>query len=190
MISVREISAVQLCKHFLKTEAQLVLDPTLLLSPNAYEDLCVNIPSERGLLFYVLDISDNILNQIQTMGRELNVKTFTRKHSYSWAHKKVYPGVEEWIAGFRDAHFVVTDSFHGTVFSIIFNKPFLTIYNPLRGNARLESLLNLFDLTRRLVVVDQLTKGRMEDPIDWISVNKKINQLKKKSLDMLFQNLH
>ena len=53
--------------------------------------------------------------------------------------------VPEWLAMFRDASFVVTDSFHGTAFSIIFGKEFKCLYNVTRGSARFESLLNLYN---------------------------------------------
>jgi hypothetical protein len=46
---------------------------------------------------------------------------------------------------FRDAAYVVTDSFHGTIFSIIFEKRFRCVYNKVRGTARFESLLNLYN---------------------------------------------
>lgn len=52
------------------------------------------------------------------------------------------PAVQDWLASFANAEFVLTDSFHGMVFSIIFGKPFLVIVNKERGAARFESLLN------------------------------------------------
>lgn len=68
------------------------------------------------------------------------------KRSFSEPGRKdindcVFPPVEEWIRGFIDAEFVITDSFHGTVFSILFNKPFIAIANKSRGIARFNSIL-------------------------------------------------
>ena len=62
--------------------------------------------------------------------------------------------VEEWLNAFFTAKMVIVDSFHGVVFSIIFNKPFWVIGNAKRGNARFSSLLKLFELDDRLVNPD------------------------------------
>ena len=61
------------------------------------------------------------------------------------------PQVEQWLAAFRDAEFVITDSFHACVFSIIFHKPFIVIGNKQRGYARFLSLLQAFGLQRNLI---------------------------------------
>ena len=84
---------------------------------------------------------------------------------------------------------VITDSFHGCVFSIIFNKPFWVIANKQRGLARFESLLSLFDLESRIVSDDQNNHLNWSEDIDWNSVNNKRKKLQNKSLDFLKSNL-
>ena len=59
--------------------------------------------------------------------------------------------MEKWIAGFRDASFVVTDSYHGCILSILLHKPFIALGNPLRGMSRIYSLLEMLGLDDRLV---------------------------------------
>jgi hypothetical protein len=84
-----------------------------------------------------------------------------------------YPGVEEWLEGFRDAKFVVTDSFHGCVFAIIFNIPFIALDNPLRGTSRIRSLLQTFGLQDRLITtLDGFDTKLVSDAIDWNHVNR------------------
>src|SRR5690606_19479201 len=61
------------------------------------------------------------------------------------------PSIAEWLYHFREADFVITDSFHGTVFSILFNKQFVCIGNKKRGYTRFESLLGLFNLKERMI---------------------------------------
>ena len=63
--------------------------------------------------------------------------------------------VEEWISIFRDASFVVTDSFHGTVFSILFEKPFRCLTNKSRGNARFMDLLDKYESRKLDVLQDK-----------------------------------
>ena len=76
-----------------------------------------------------------------------------------------------WLRAFMDAKMVIVDSFHGAVFSIIFNKPFWIIANPERGNARFSSLLKLFGLENRITDVFHLHEIDINQPIDWKSVN-------------------
>ena len=84
--------------------------------------------------------------------------------------------VAQWIAGIRDAEFVVTDSFHGTAFPIIFNKRFITIGNSARGMARFNSLLKIFNLKDRFILPEDINDSNLErlvqTQINWDEVNK------------------
>lgn len=141
-ISVREESGVKLCKENLGVDATWVLDPTLLLKKEVYFDLCKDVPVEhdRFLAAYVLNMNDSILNLCNSVALENGLKT-----KFFSADMKAALSVPEWLALFRDATYVVTDSFHGTVFSILFEKDFKCIYNETRGSTRFESLLNLYN---------------------------------------------
>jgi exopolysaccharide biosynthesis predicted pyruvyltransferase EpsI len=102
----------------------------------------------------------------------------------------VVPPVEGWIKGFYDAEFVVTDSFHGVIFSIIFNKPFIAIGNEERGISRFTSILKQFDLEHRLIIgYDQLNNDLILENIDFDVINSKLKDLKAKSLLFLKKNL-
>ncbi|HBW1543663.1 TPA: polysaccharide pyruvyl transferase family protein, partial [Klebsiella quasipneumoniae] len=97
-----------------------------------------------------------------------------------------YPSVPAWLKSFFDADFIITDSFHGTVFSIIFNKPFIALSNKERGAARFISLLNMFGLESRLVTdVDKFDKNIIDDNIDYVEVNKRLEQYRIMSLDFI-----
>ena len=95
------------------------------------------------------------------------------------------PTVEEWLKGFHDAEFVFTDSFHGCVFSIIFNKPFIAFGNEGRGMARFDSLLKMFGLEELLITsVDQFTPELVDRAISRFSDNsiqQRLNELRKES---------
>lgn len=141
-ISVREESGIKLCKEHLGVDATWVLDPTLLLKKEDYLPICEDVPicKEKYLAVYVLDENEMVTAtyEKEAISRGLVVKKFH-------ADSKSTLTVPEWLAMFRDASFVVTDSFHGTVFSIIFGKEFKCIYNEGRGAARFESLLKLYN---------------------------------------------
>lgn len=94
--------------------------------------------------------------------------------------------IEDWFAEFRDAEYVVTDSFHGMVFSIIFNKPFSIVMNPSGGNDRYLSLLSQLGLMER-IVSDELQP--VFSAIDWSDVNHRLTELRKASFEFLKTNL-
>lgn len=144
-ISVRENSGVDLCKKHLGVDATCVLDPTLLLKKEDYLQLCQDVPinANRFMAVYVLNLNDSVKATYEKIAKEKNLEV-----KYFAADAKATLSVPEWLAMFRDASYVVTDSFHGTVFSIIFEKEFKCIYNEARGAARFESLLNLYNSGR------------------------------------------
>jgi len=99
----------------------------------------------------------------------------------------VFPPVEEWIRGFIDAEFVVTDSFHGTVFSILFNKPFVSIGNKGRGLSRFTSLLKMFKLENRLIFNSEYCNLDNLNSIDWERTNSILRDKREKSLRFLYE---
>lgn len=181
-ITVRESSAVGLCKEKLAVSAECVVDPTLLLELADYELLineCPKNPNADCVLSYVLDPAPEKRSIAGEVGSSLGLKVFSIKPEYSVTQlhtkdldKCRYPSVESWLQAFRDAPFVVTDSFHGTVFAILFNKPFIAVGNSARGMARFETLLSQFGLTNRLVEsVTQVMPELVHNKIDWDTVN-------------------
>ena len=198
-ISVRETSGVELCSKYLRVSAELTLDPTLLLTSQDYlSRLNITITSKNPskLFTYYLD-SDINKNEVATrIAETLNLIPFTSQPSVKLSigsHKNLddytFPKVENWIKAFNDAEFIVTDSFHGCVFSIIFNKPFLVFSNTERGGARFKSLLKLFDLEDRLIASQEDAQNKCLQCIDWYKVNRLLDSYKTSSLDFLRKNL-
>lgn len=183
-VSVREKSGIALCRRHFGIEAQLVLDPTLLLDAANYEQLCAHIPhSEHAFLaVYLLDVDEHLTAEIEKTGKSLDlpIRVFSSEPDASLT-------VEGWLAMFRDAKYVITDSFHGTVFSIIFNKPFVAIGNCTRGMSRFHSLLEQFGLEERLSTTS-LTDILLH-PILWDEVNERKRALGECSIRFLENNL-
>ena len=183
-ISVREQSAVALCRAKLGVSAECVVDPTLLLEPADYEPLiteCEKNANGGCVLSYVLDPAPEKRSIADSEGRAVGANVFSIKPEYSLTQVRAkdiakcrFPSVESWLQAFHDASFVVTDSFHGTVFSILFNKPFIAVGNSARGMARFESLLSQFGLTDRLVESpEEVSPKLVHSQIDWKAVNDK-----------------
>ena len=172
-IGVREDSGVELCKNNFCAKAEHVLDPTILLEKDDYIDL-VNkdkiSESAGNMMVYVLDRSPEKQRMINQVAVVRGLKPFTVMPEGA---RGVFPPVTQWLRGFMDAEYVVTDSFHGVAFSIIFNKPFIAIGNEGRGLARFTSVLKKFGLEERLVLTEnELTKAKIDAEIDFVKVNK------------------
>lgn len=197
-ISVREASGVELCKDHLNVVATHVLDPTFLLQREDYESLLNSIEVNKNkdqLTVYILDLDENkkrFIDQV-TVSLGLSICFIGNPHFENQRinyNKRVAPPVESWIQGFVEAKYVITDSFHGTIFSIIFNKPFITIGNTMRGLTRFKSLLNIFNLEDRLVhSLNELSPAILESKINWMEVNRTLSTEKEKSLEFLIKNL-
>lgn len=198
-VSLREDSGVQICRNFFKMNVAHVLDPTMLLTKDDYLDLIEDEdkPHSSGMLLtYILDQTPKKKEIMQKVSDALHLKPHENGPTKYFSNVKddnlsecVYPSVSKWLAGFRDAQFVVTDSFHGMVFSIIFNKPFIVILNIERGASRFISLLSMFHLENRVVAVGEELRAELLMPIDYESVNKILDSLKEASLDYLKQYL-
>lgn len=154
-ISVRERSGKRLVRDLFHGEANLVLDPTLLLNAAHYRSL-INKKDIRnsGVVKYVLDdsgdkdkITNVVLNRLNLPCTELHLFPAQCK-----CKEKKLASVSQWLAAFSGADFIVTDSFHGCVFSIIFEKPFVAIGNSERGISRFQTLLGSLGLENRLVL--------------------------------------
>lgn len=194
-VSVREESGKTLCKDYLDVIAHHVLDPTLLLEQEDYISLFVknNTPKSKGtLLYYVLDETEELKKIIQKVAEQKKYIPFAVNNPFEYdeshpLQERIKPSVETWLRGFYDAKFVITDSFHACVFSILFKKQFVVVGNKKRGMSRFESLLKMFELEDRLV--NKETKINCLKDIDYDRVYSKYNHLKDESLSFLTKYL-
>lgn len=196
-VSVREANGVHLCAEHLDTQAMQVLDPTLLLKTEDYERLVheQDEPTSPGTLFcYLLDRSPETAFFKQALERGLGLTAFEvmpraigMQRPDVPIESRIYPRVTQWLRAFMDAQCVLTDSFHGCAFAILFNRPFVVIGNQRRGQARFHSLLSTFGLEERLVLTekaDDIT-ACMKRPIDWADVNLRLSEWRTLSMDFL-----
>ncbi len=193
-ISVREDSAVDMCSRFLGVNATHVLDPTLLLSKADYCDLIGDERLEKeskGVYTYFLDksvlkdeMSNQIANRISQPVYSCQPK-YNLNEDYSDISGYVFPDIRDWLSGFANSKFVLTDSFHGMVFSILFEKPFLVVTNSGRGAARFKSLAKISQTESKLIDIGVKIPGNiysnlmLEKTINIINVNNSLEWLKK-----------
>lgn len=196
--SVREKSGIQLCKNYLGIDSVTVLDPTLLLNKEDYLSLIKHkyiADKPSGVFTYFLDNNVEKKKVAELIATTLNTKTFksqataslSKLNSSVLADYKI-PPLENWLVSFANAKFIVTDSFHGCVFSIIFNKPFIAIGNKERGLSRFQSLFLMLGLDDRLLVnlkdIDLILSLTKKD-IDWNNIQSKLENHRNYSYSFL-----
>lgn len=203
LVTVREYSGIGLCKDNLSVEAFHVLDPTMLLTKEDYIQL---IEQEKesvstGNLFnYILDPDTKKSAFIRKVAETRGLKSFqvlpkcqtevrTKEDVKKHIEDCVYPSVTAWLRAFMDAEMTIVDSFHGMVFSIIFNKPFWVIGNASRGMSRFTSLLKVFHLEDRLIGADNLDIVDTNKSIDWKEVNTILETKRSECISLLLNEL-
>ena len=175
-VSVRENSALEILhnRDWNNPKPILTLDPTLLLTRDKYQAIIdenkTRVP-KGDLFIYVLDKTDEVKDVIGNYNLDANFKPYSI--TIKTRNPESFP---QWLRNFRDAKCVITDSFHGFVFSIIFNKPFYLVINEQRGAARFTSLLNQLGLTQNGLKLQQE---------DWMEVNRKLDKLRAQSFDFI-----
>lgn len=190
-VSVREKSGLEVISMFgwNPIDEGVVLDPTLLLSSVDYQKLLPqkNSVTRDKVFYYVLDRNESVDNILCKASQMLGKETF----GISDIQKGNAPliSIEDWLSNIRDAEFVITDSFHGMVFSIIFHTPFVVCVNKERGVERFLSLLSMLGLTDRMLNEQEQVDKVMKNGIDWNLVDDKISHLKMKSMNFLKQSL-
>ena len=171
-------------------------DPTLLWDEYPVVPRPAGVP-EKYLFSYVLRSGDAV-NAIQRgiAGQlELPVVTPMNPHTVkSDAAVQVIPTPEEWLALIRNASAVITNSFHGTLFSIILRRPFVVVgIGSGKGalNERARSLLERLGLTERFVTTDDVDEARrqLEAPIDWDAVQERRDTWRAEALAFLDESL-
>ena len=196
-VSVRERSGIAICRDHMQTEAVAMPDPTILLRKEEYEVLIRRentwSPMIKSLAAYVIDENGTIPQLLHSAAGKLEVALqHLLPHTNATKRRDRFaPTVGQWLRLIQDCEYFITDSFHGTVFAIIFNKPFVCLGNQGRGSARFETLLGTFGLQSRLLASPTPEKiaELMHTPIDWDTVNGIRNKEMQLGLQFLKTNL-
>lgn len=178
-VSVRENSGVELCKKKFGVAVEQVLDPTLLLQQRDYLKLIRQNDNQKlvELFVYLIDttadkeiVISNIASHFDYTVSRIN-KVTLREESLGLPEQPVVSSVEDWLDNFANAKFIITDSFHGCAFAILFNRPFVVYASLSRGLSRFTSLLSIFELENRLIYSSEELSDKLLADIDWERVN-------------------
>lgn len=188
-VSVREHSGVELVRRYLGCEAEWMPDPTCLLTERDYSMLIDMSQTPRGkgsyLACYCLDETDEKKKKVEALSHSLQLPV---KYLGGESDGQVQ-SVESWLGDIRDARCVVTDSFHGCMFSLIFGKEFVCLRNAERGNARFDTLEEMFDMKDVFhPAPDPVLPVRISEE-RWKFINERLAAYRERGLDFLRRNL-
>jgi len=210
-ISVREKWSAEEIYKATGVDPFITVDPTLLLKPDDWDKhirWSASTPSREFVFVYDLYRSKEILREIEKIAKReklvyVNFQTYAflpwNKFKYRNLLLNYYdrdPGEFLWLI--KNSKFVVTSSFHGTIFAIIFKKPFFSILWPertemVRGQRQNERILHLLDALdlgdRAFEDPKEILRRGLDDNIDWNSVHKKLDELRKESQEWLLNAL-
>jgi nucleoside-diphosphate-sugar epimerase/coenzyme F420-reducing hydrogenase beta subunit len=185
--SVREESGVDLAFNMFGVEAEWVLDPVFLCNPAHYEQLASQteeLNDTPHIFSYILD-PDEELNKILAFVKqklELPVDLYSEMHytkekeGARFSHELTLGKVEKRLYSLLHSNFIVTDSFHGVCFAIIFQKPFVAVLNKKRGASRFYTILSKCGLLDHMITsLDELIKRpELLKPFDYASALKQL----------------
>lgn len=185
-ISVREETAREALKQQMGILATRVLDPTLLISADEYKEITKEYTKKGYILLYMLLYSESLVHSAKKMAKEKGVPVLCINSSGKRIKGVIDcsdVGIEEWLGLFFNAEFIFTNSFHGTAFSINFNKQFNVELPPSRiqASSRVKDILKIFNLEKQVI-----EKGEIKSNIiKYELVNKKLSTEREKSKEFL-----
>ena len=189
LISVREKQGAEVIERLTDQPVSVVLDPTLLLSANEWLQVakCPQI-KEKYILVYQLGISKRMVNFVKDISKRTGLRILYIPFplgGYVGCRCRWKIGPAEWLGLFANASYIVTDSFHGTAFSILFNKPFYTEASGQHQSvgSRLHNLLEMFGLEDCLF--SDKSQFEIAPEVDYEYVNEKLDSERNKSKDFL-----
>ena len=182
-ISVRDDKTFELIKTVTGKGAEFVVDPTMLMPKEFYESMAKECPDEKYILFYCFEpIEKEMLSEIKKYASKNGLKLICFGDKIKGCDKSLIFNPYLMMTYYKNASFVVTDTFHGNVFSLIFNKTFLNIE---RGKEKVTNLLSKFLLLSRTAQNIHDVEEILKRSIDFETVNNALNEFSQSSKDFL-----
>ena len=184
-ISVRDANSMEVVEDLTGTVPDENVDPVLIYDYTRYMPSSVDLKNYMIVYTYPGRITDkNEIDAIRTYARNKGVQLISIGHYFPWCDRTIVPHPFEVLAYFKNASCIVTDTFHGSVFSIKFNKQFCTIVRGMNSN-KLTYLLEQFRLSTRIANDVSKLPDIMETKIDYGPVNQRIEEERLRSVAYL-----
>jgi len=178
-ITVREYSSIQTIEKEFDCKADWLIDPVFIADKSIYENICKNgkLNCTNKILTYILDENKKYTAKYNEISKISNKEIFSiTKNNVT---------VEDWLNAIKTCDYLITDSFHGICFAIIFNKPFSCIINKERGSERFFAILKELEINQKCFfenITDLNIDLMNNNLIDYTKINKKLLEIKNEAL--------
>ncbi|MCD7963871.1 MAG: polysaccharide pyruvyl transferase family protein [Rikenellaceae bacterium] len=187
-VSVRDDNSLHIVKNILGKKPEMHLDPVLMNDFSEEVGLCPLPPIKDYIIVYSYQgriKNKKEIKSIKDFAKRNNKKIVSVFCRYDWCDESVIPDTPfDVIAWFKNADYIVTDTFHGTIFSIITRSIFCTLIRS-SNKAKLTSLLNKFSLGDRIAENPEKIEKVLESGIDYQNAEKTIGQERQRTMDYL-----
>lgn len=182
-ISVRDNATKEVAEKLSDKNIELVCDPTLLFSISEYKNLIGKRKEEKKYIYLYLfdDLNKYQIENVKKFSKDMNLIIVDGNLNKSWADTSIQNTPDNFLNYMYYADYVITDTFHGTIFSINFNKQFVTIN---REKNKVNEFIFICDLKNRLSEKNTLSNILQED-INYKKVNQILDNYKEKSINYL-----
>lgn len=188
-LSVRDENSYNIVKTLTGNTPEKNVDPVLIFDYSKYMPTKVDLDEYMIVYTYPGRITGKEeIAAIKRFAKSKKLKLVSIGHYFPWVDKTIVPTPFEVLAYFKYANYVITDTFHGSVFSLKFNKQFCTLVRQM-NNQKLTSLLEQFGLTSRIINAPDDIFSIMDLPIDYQYVNNLVKRETGRSINYLNDNL-
>lgn len=183
-ISVRDEKTYKIAKELSKKDVKIVCDPTMLLSKEDYINIeNTRIEKDKYILMYLFqDLSKEQIQNVKEFASENKLKVINILNTSKWCDKNIVNTPNNFLNYMLYADYVITDTFHGTIFSANLEKNFITIN---RNKNKVNDFLEKFNLKNRLINSSEKISNKFRENIDYASINELISKFKEESIGFL-----
>lgn len=193
-LSVREKSGADFIESLIGKRPQETFDPTLSLTRNDWDLVASQEKNKNGkyILFYTVVSAPWVVEYVKKISEKTGLKVLAahpqNQFEIGCKFKRVcYGGPAEFINYIKNAEYVITTSFHATVFSLMYKKPFVSLV--LSNKSRIHGILNNAELEHRLIMREDSKIQILEDTSDLKQVNKFLTDAQETNIDFLRKSL-
>jgi len=196
-ISVREKSGQKICKDLFNVNSNIVLDPTLLLTAKDYEEIMDEKKNNSGYIAYycLFDQEPEFLNDMKRLfprKEYINIKGHNENINLINREVFTYETVGNWIQGIKNSEFVITDSYHGVLFSILYNKNYICLGGSSASKSRFDNIFEILQgntETRMFKSLNEIENVQELKMLDYKSINENLEKYRKQSMEFLRNNI-
>tara|TARA_A100000164_G_scaffold365462_1_gene385052 strand:- start:639 stop:1670 length:1032 start_codon:yes stop_codon:yes gene_type:complete len=176
-ISVRDIQSQKIVEDITNFKPQMNLDPTFIIDWKKYEKISSRITRLKPyILIYAYSLSDDEIKLIKVYAKKRDLICISVGYRQKWCDKNIIDvGPFEWLGFIKQSQCIITSTFHGTIFSNIYNKPFCVSINK-KNSERIKSLLHELDLKDN--ILPNIEQSLKHKPNNMYRLENKVTQTK------------